>query len=82
MPKTYFNPRAEDTQLQEIASILARGVLRLRQRRRRAGTALSPMPETRPDSTARGLEVPAKTVLSVSTRVNAPESLKPRSTKC
>jgi hypothetical protein len=57
----------------ELAAILARGVLRLRQRRR-AGI---PAPKTAPKSTTRGLEVPAKTVLSVSTRVNAPESLEP-----
>jgi hypothetical protein len=66
----------------EIADIFAKGILRLRARRRRAGTPAPLAPETRPESAVRGLEVPAKTVLSVSTRVNSPETLKPRSTKC
>jgi hypothetical protein len=61
----------------ELAAILARGVLRLRQRRRRGGNPPSPARETRPETAAQGLEVRAKTVLSVSTRVNAPESLEP-----
>jgi hypothetical protein len=65
----------------EISAILARGVLRLRRRRRRDGIPV-PQPETHSESRAQGLEVPAKTVLSVSTRVNGPESLKPRSKKC
>jgi hypothetical protein len=83
MPRKRLDSMSEDaTQLRELAGILARGVLRLRQRHRRAATPAPPAPETRPESAARGLEVRAKTVLSVSTRVNGPESLKPRSTKC
>jgi hypothetical protein len=78
MPRKTFDCAADEmTRLHELAGILARGVLRLRQRRHRAGTSAAPAPETRLKSATRGLEVPDETVLSVSTRVNAPESLKP-----
>ncbi|QDU28842.1 hypothetical protein ETAA8_39470 [Anatilimnocola aggregata] len=49
----------------EVAQLLARGLLRLRQRRRLSG---NPMPDNIPlESSAEGLEVPAETVLSVHT---------------
>ncbi len=72
----------DETQLRELAAILARGVLRLRQQSRRTATTAAPATKSGRESSSPGLEVPAKTVLSVSTRVNAPESLKPRSTTC
>ncbi|RIK82911.1 MAG: hypothetical protein DCC68_05190 [Planctomycetota bacterium] len=68
---------SSDERRHELATILARGVLRLRQRPRSAATPSAPAADSRRESAARGLEVPAKTVLSVSTRVNAPESLEP-----
>jgi hypothetical protein len=82
MPNSYSDSATEDTRLRELANILARGVLRLRQRRRRTETSETAKSETGQKTPVRGLEVPAKTVLSVSTRVNSPETLKPRSTKC
>jgi hypothetical protein len=42
----------------------------------------APAPKSSPESAARGLEVHATTVLSVSNGVNGPETLKPRSTTC
>lgn len=82
MSKRSSDAGAEElTNLRELAGIFARGVLRLRQRRHRDGT-VAPPAKTSPKSAARGLEVPATTVLSVSNGVNGPESLKPRSTKC
>ena len=58
-------------QLVAIAAILASGVVRRLQHRRRAGTPnLS-------DSLAAGLEVSPDTVLSVTNPVNGPESPKP-----
>jgi hypothetical protein len=47
----------------ELADILAQGVLRLRQRRRRTGEP----PTTAPNSSAGRLEVSGETVLSVHT---------------
>jgi hypothetical protein len=55
-------------QRSEIAKLLASGLLRLYQRRRRAGA------QNPPDSQAAGLELSPDTVRSVSVPVNAPES--------
>jgi hypothetical protein len=51
----------------ELVAILAVGVLRLRQRRLRAGEPAAPPPKTAPDSAAGRLEVGPETVLSVHT---------------
>jgi len=53
-----------DQRRRELVAILAAGVLRLRQRRLRAGEPAAP-PKTAPDSAAGRLEVGAETVLSV-----------------
>jgi hypothetical protein len=55
-----------DQRRRELVAILAAGVLRLRQRRLRAGEPAAP-PDTSPKSSAAGLEVGAETVLSVHT---------------
>lgn len=56
-------PTAEE-RFQELARLLAVGVLRLRKRRLLAGEHLPPPTETVSKSVARRLEVPGKTVLS------------------
>lgn len=56
-----------DQRRRELVAILAAGVLRLRQRRLRAGELAAPPPKTAPDSAAGRLEVGAETVLSVHT---------------
>jgi len=55
-----------DQRRRELVAILAAGVLRLRQRRLRAGEPAAP-PDTSPKSSAAGLDVGAETVLSVHT---------------
>lgn len=54
-----------DHRRRELVAILAAGVLRLRQRRLRAGEPAAPPSKTAPDSAAGRLEVEAETVLSV-----------------
>jgi hypothetical protein len=54
-----------DQRRSELVAILAGGVLRLRQRRLRAGEPAASPPKTAPDSAAGHLEVGAETVLSV-----------------
>jgi hypothetical protein len=59
----------------ELASILARGTLRLRQRRVLLGNAGHvSSPKSLPNSAAAGLELSPDTVLSVTNPVNGPES--------
>lgn len=55
---------APDERLREVASILAAGVLRLRQR---AALPTHDAQKKSPESSAAGLEVPDETVLSVHT---------------
>lgn len=56
-----------DERRRELVSILAAGVLRLRQRRLRAGEPPAPPLKTTPEFSAGRLEVGAETVLSVHT---------------
>lgn len=60
-----------DESVRELATILAKGVLRWRQKRRLVENP------TCPDSSQPGLEVPSETVLSVVVRVNGSESPQP-----
>lgn len=58
-----------EQRLGELATILAAGVLRLRDRNSRGAAAVVPAPTSiRAESVAKGLEVPAETVLSVAPR--------------
>jgi hypothetical protein len=60
MPNRADSARSSDDRLQELAAILAKGILRLRQR-----TAVTP--ENPTEFSAPGLEVSGETVLSVQT---------------
>ena len=64
----HFNDPTElspEQRLREVAGILARGVLRLWQRRLLTGEATAPLSKTAPESSAGRLEVSGETVLSV-----------------
>jgi hypothetical protein len=65
--------RSPEQRRQEIAAILAAGVLRYRQYRRRAEPAV-PLPFARANSDSRRLELSPETVLSVLSGLTVPES--------
>jgi hypothetical protein len=57
-----------DERLRELAALLARGLLRLRDRRLLPDAASPhPLPEKTPESASNCLELPGETVLSVHT---------------
>jgi hypothetical protein len=67
--------------LAELVAILATGILRLRKQRLLSGEPVQALHETSPESSATRLEVPAKTVLSVHSRLTVPRVSRTRSTR-
>jgi len=64
MPKSPFPDLTPDQRFKQIAAILAKGVIRLHQRKLRDNRA--DFSQESPKSSTAGLEVPGKTRLSVS----------------
>ena len=63
MPKSPFSDLTPDQRFKQVAAILAKGILRHQQSLRRGESRAGQNP---PESYTTGLEVPAKTRLSVS----------------